>query len=755
MSLPDWFVNEIKKREGFKNRAYWDHGQWSVGYGSRAKSSSETIDQGEANRRLLTELADARQHVEGVAPKDAPEGAKLALTSLTHNAGTKWTNDGLGEYVRQGNWPAAAARMQMYVKSQGQTMSGLATRRAAEADLMMGRRPEAPGYTPAQPPASAINPQTTPEANWPGATPQPPGAPAQPAAAPAASSVPSPGSQAPPRPPADIPAGRSMAGVNPRLVAAVQGGAQYLPQGYTIRATSGQEGRTDPRSYHTKGMASDWEIIGPDGKAIANKGEDSTGMYTLLARGVRTWTQQNDPEIAGKIGWGGAFGTQIGGGGVPDLMHFDLGGSRGRMRPDMQFAKLQPLDGSPTQPGATQVASAAPSGAPSPFPPPPGAPAGWPGPPTDVSAARRQPGAAAPRAAAPRVAAPAANNNPLIRMHSGGEDAGPGQPMGTLMAPAVAQPRARAVAPPTARAEAPRPSKQWPPAPPTMSPSPEKLNELGLSPPTGNVQAPVFNEPDGAKPGMYPPMSPMSSEMGSVMPPGQMDWTGPSMTPPTPPFGQGQQPLNPAPETLASMGIMPGSFGGSAFAPSTAEPGSNDATSPLGAVSKLMPSPAPGFMVGKRLVEPSGPTPPAPDIADRLASPDRFAPPGGILSHDIAAAEAPMAPRSPGPINSFALASPELQPREWQPPQQPQQPPLPWQEELKQRIGLAQYGPQGRAQQQQQPQQQPQQLAYMPGQVTAPNWWDQQNLPLSPFLNGGFGGGGGGGSFPSFGGGDW
>jgi hypothetical protein len=80
---------------------------------------------------------------------------------------------------------------------------------------------------------------------------------------------------------------------------------------------------------------------------------------------------------------------------------------------------------------------------------------------------------------------------------------------------------------------------------------------------------------------------------------------------------------------------------------------------------------------------------------------------------------------------------------------------------LKQRIGLSQYGPQGQPQQpqqqqaQQQPQPQPQQpFPLMPGQQPL-NWWDQQNLPLSPFLNGGFGpsiGGGGGEGFAGFGG---
>ena len=291
-----------------------------------------------------------------------------------------------------------------------------------------------------------------------------------------------------------------------------------------------------------------------------------------------------------------------------------------------------------------------------------------------------------------------------------------------------------------------------------MAPSPEKLNELGLSPPTGNVQAPVFNEPDGVKPGMYPPMSPMSSEMGSVMPPGQIDWTGPSMTPP---FGQGQQPLNPAPETLADLGIMPG--GGSAqFGKPFPVPDAGP-LSPMGPVSALMPSPAPGHMVGMR-AEPSGPVPQAPEIAGRLAVQQLSAP---------------------------------NQPPEWTPPAPMRAPQPPWQDKLKGMIGLSQYGPEGRgpmpmtakdtsrpgdtpgpftgplpplqgqqpgslaplALQSMMPTQRPQMpapppppqqpLAFMPGQQ--PNWWELQGLSggLSPFA--GFSGGGG----LSFGGGDW
>jgi hypothetical protein len=150
-----------------------------------------------------------------------------------------------------------------------------------------------------------------------------------------------PGADAP-RPPENIPlSGPTLKGVNPRLVAAVQGGATFLPPGYHIELVSGKEPRAF--GYHPGGSAIDVRIIGPDG-AIPHKGEDDTGMYTLLARGVKTWTQQNDPATASQLGYGGAFGTRGGRPGeVPDLMHYDLGGSRGQMRPEVQFGNLKPL----------------------------------------------------------------------------------------------------------------------------------------------------------------------------------------------------------------------------------------------------------------------------------------------------------------------------------------------------------------------------------------------------------------------------
>lgn len=46
----------IKKKEGFSSHAYKDHKQYSIGYGTKAKSKTEVITQKEANVRLYKHI---------------------------------------------------------------------------------------------------------------------------------------------------------------------------------------------------------------------------------------------------------------------------------------------------------------------------------------------------------------------------------------------------------------------------------------------------------------------------------------------------------------------------------------------------------------------------------------------------------------------------------------------------------------------------------------------------------------------------
>jgi hypothetical protein len=124
--------------------------------------------------------------------------------------------------------------------------------------------------------------------------------------------------------------GRNLKGTDPRLAEIVGAAARGLPEGYKIQPTSGLR---DPRApgFHPSGRATDWQIIGPDGKPVSNRGEDSTGLYTQLARNAYGYQEAMHPELTGTFQWGGQFGTSKRNPNEPDLMHFDIGGRRGRL----------------------------------------------------------------------------------------------------------------------------------------------------------------------------------------------------------------------------------------------------------------------------------------------------------------------------------------------------------------------------------------------------------------------------------------
>jgi hypothetical protein len=144
------------------------------------------------------------------------------------------------------------------------------------------------------------------------------------------------------------------AGVDNRLVDAVRKGTWALPPGWHAEITSGVRGGT-PSSQHFYGHAMDVQIYDERGNAIPNRGDDSTGAYTKLARATYGVILQDHPELKGKFAWGGAFGTQLGGSGPPDLMHFDIGGERGHWE-ERRPSAMGPLYRESVPPGGTPPA---------------------------------------------------------------------------------------------------------------------------------------------------------------------------------------------------------------------------------------------------------------------------------------------------------------------------------------------------------------------------------------------------------------
>ena len=125
------YLDAIKQFEGYAAESRWDYAQNTNGYGTRARFAGEVIDKAEADKRFADEIKKAADFVEKFAP-GLDEGSKAALTSLTYNAGTAWTQSGLGEAVASGNLEKAQSIFLQYNKAGGSTLDGLVQRRLQE-----------------------------------------------------------------------------------------------------------------------------------------------------------------------------------------------------------------------------------------------------------------------------------------------------------------------------------------------------------------------------------------------------------------------------------------------------------------------------------------------------------------------------------------------------------------------------------------------------------------------------------------------
>jgi lysozyme len=174
--LDQSYLDAIKGFEGYSPNASWDYKQYSSGYGTKAQPGDEKLSPDERkavyDQRFQDEIGKAAAHVDSVAP-NAPPGVRAALISLTYNAGTGWSQSGLGDAVRSGDWNAARDKFLQYNKAGGEVNPGLVARRQKEASWFGQGTPAstqvaaAPGAQPAQAPAQQPAGLTLPQLNAP------------------------------------------------------------------------------------------------------------------------------------------------------------------------------------------------------------------------------------------------------------------------------------------------------------------------------------------------------------------------------------------------------------------------------------------------------------------------------------------------------------------------------------------------------------------------------------------------------------
>jgi len=139
----EYSLDLIKQFEGFSPRAYPDGpNRHSIGYGTRANSPNEVIDQAEAERRMRDHINNyVLPGIKSIIGEDRwnqlSYSQKSALVSLAYNLGVGGSQKIL-ELVRDGKIEQAAEEMKKYVHdSNGQVLAGLVRRRDEESKWLL------------------------------------------------------------------------------------------------------------------------------------------------------------------------------------------------------------------------------------------------------------------------------------------------------------------------------------------------------------------------------------------------------------------------------------------------------------------------------------------------------------------------------------------------------------------------------------------------------------------------------------------
>jgi lysozyme len=131
--VSEQLVNFVKKKEGFSAKAFWDHKQYSIGYGTKANGPDEVIDEAEADRRLREHLEKTQKAVVEYGQQKGynwNQNQVDALSSFVYNLGT-----GALDQVTKGGTRTdseIADAIIKYNKASGQVNAGLTKRRNEE-----------------------------------------------------------------------------------------------------------------------------------------------------------------------------------------------------------------------------------------------------------------------------------------------------------------------------------------------------------------------------------------------------------------------------------------------------------------------------------------------------------------------------------------------------------------------------------------------------------------------------------------------
>jgi len=137
-------VEEIKRSEGLVLSAYFDYGQYSIGYGSgthldgRPVTYGDRVTEEEAEEMLFQLLEKYTELVDKVVKVPLNPHQRGALVSLAYNIGPNaFRNSTLVELLNRSDYQRAADQFQWWRNAGGRINQGLVERRRRERLLFL------------------------------------------------------------------------------------------------------------------------------------------------------------------------------------------------------------------------------------------------------------------------------------------------------------------------------------------------------------------------------------------------------------------------------------------------------------------------------------------------------------------------------------------------------------------------------------------------------------------------------------------
>lgn len=133
-------TNLIKKFEGYSEKPYWDHKQWSTGFGTRWTPGTPIGSKADHEAALAREAAAVDGWIAQNVKQPLAPHQRAALTSFGYNVGTgRKGASRLLDDINAGNWDRVGQRMLSFNKASGKVNEGLVNRRRQEVETLLGR----------------------------------------------------------------------------------------------------------------------------------------------------------------------------------------------------------------------------------------------------------------------------------------------------------------------------------------------------------------------------------------------------------------------------------------------------------------------------------------------------------------------------------------------------------------------------------------------------------------------------------------